>query len=80
VRGETIPSYYLLCHQIEFCEYVRNRAQQIILGHQKAKKESSEALDQLKREQQTITDTLNREWHASASFALSTTWLPVSSR
>ncbi len=77
VRGQIVPAYYLICHRIEFCEYVRKKTQQIILNHKKAKNEGPEMVERLKREQQEITDRLNNEWNTYSSFDLSSVWQPL---
>jgi hypothetical protein len=76
VQGTIVPAYYIICHEIEFCEYVRNKTHNIILSRQKAKKEGPEVLERLKQEQQEITDRLN-EWNAYSSFGLSSVWQPL---
>jgi len=77
VQGKTVPMYYLLCHQIDFCESVRKTTELFIRSYAYAKKNDPKAFEQLRKEQQKLTDAFNREWNAHASFDLSSEWLPL---
>jgi hypothetical protein len=77
VHGQTVPVYYLLCHQIDFCESVRKTTELLLRSRRDARKQGPEALEQFKQQQQRVTDALNQEWNTRASFHLSTEWQPL---
>jgi hypothetical protein len=76
VQGQTVPMYYLLCHQIDFCESVRRTTELFIRSYYAAKNDPK-AREQLIAEQQKLADAFNREWNANAAFDLSSEWLPL---
>lgn len=77
INNQTIPAYYLLCHQIDFCEIVRRSTRLLLESYWEARRQGAEAVDRLKQEQQKLTDAFNLEWNANASFDLSRQWLPL---
>jgi hypothetical protein len=77
VHGLTVPVFYVLCHQIEFCECARKNYALLIRSYRDAREEGPEALDQLRRKYQEISDAVNQQWKTSASLTLSTAWQPL---
>jgi hypothetical protein len=76
-RGQTVPTYYLLCHQIEFCESVRRTTELQIRSYATARKNGRDAIEKLQRKSQDDTDAFNSAWDARALFDVSTQWMPL---
>lgn len=76
VRGQVVSAYYLLCHQIEFCEAVRSATRRH-LQLWNAKKQNPEAWEKAKQDEQRAVETFNVEWKTIASFDLSRQWMPL---
>ena len=77
VHGQTVPLYYLLCHEIEFCEAVRRMTERLIRSYSIAKQQGQQAINYLKQEEQKVVDAFNQQWTTWASFDLSVKWLPL---
>jgi hypothetical protein len=77
IHGQTVPVYYLLCHQVEFCEYVRKSTELLLRRYMDTRKQNPTAWEKMKAEQQKLTDAFNKEWNANASFDLSKQWQPL---
>jgi hypothetical protein len=77
VHDQTVPIYYLLCHEIEFCEAVRRMTERLLRSYSTARQQGQDAMSYIKQEEQKAVDAFNHQWTTQASFAISERWLPL---